>query len=141
MLCLDNISRCPLAKGILKDKLSNKNYYIDSAGTAAYHIGRYPDVRSIEVAVKNSIDISDQKARKFEINDSQRIDKILVMDRKNLSDLKRPAPSDKAANKLSPLWENNEAPGLYYGDDNHFNTVFEIIDRACYTFVGKLLNL
>jgi protein-tyrosine phosphatase len=62
------------------------------------------------------------------------------MDRKNLSDLKRLAPSDKAANKLSLLWENNEVPDPYYGDEDDFNAVFEIIDRACDTFVGKLLN-
>ena len=140
MVCLGNICRSPLAEGILKDKLSDKNYYIDSAGTTAYHIGRSPDLRSIEVAAKNSIDISDQKARKFEINDFQRFDKILVMDRKNLSDLKRLAPSDKAANKLSLLWENNEVPDPYYGDEDDFNAVFEIIDRACDTFVVKLLN-
>ena len=139
MVCLGNICRSPLAEGILKSKLDS-NFIVESAGTAAYHIGCSPDLRSIEVAAKNSIDISDQKARKFKINDFQRFDKILVMDRKNLSDLKRLAPSDKAANKLSLLWENNEVPNPYYGDEDDFNAVFEIIDRACDTFVGKLLN-
>ena len=52
MVCLGNICRSPLAKGILHSKIK-KNSFIDSAGTASYHIGRSPDPRSILVAKKN----------------------------------------------------------------------------------------
>ena len=60
MVCLGNICRSPLAEGILKSK--TKNIEVDSAGTAGYHIGKNPDIRSIEIGKKNNIDISSQRA-------------------------------------------------------------------------------
>ena len=44
MVCLGNICRSPLAQGILKKKVG-KSTFVDSAGTAAYHIGNQPDPR------------------------------------------------------------------------------------------------
>ena len=58
MVCLGNICRSPLAHGIMQSKLSEDHYYIDSAGTAAYHIGNAPDKRSIAVAKQHGLDIS-----------------------------------------------------------------------------------
>lgn len=52
MVCLGNICRSPLAEGILKSKSIAHNFFVDSAGTAAYHIGKKPDERSILVAKK-----------------------------------------------------------------------------------------
>jgi len=52
MVCLGNIYRSPLAEGILKSKLPENIFFVDSAGTANYHIGRQPDHRSIETAKK-----------------------------------------------------------------------------------------
>ena len=57
MVCLGNICRSPLAEGILKSKVS-ENVYVDSAGTAAYHVGELPDKRSISVAKKYGIDLN-----------------------------------------------------------------------------------
>ena len=54
MVCLGNICRSPLAQGILHSKIK-KNAFIDSAGTASYHIGRSPDPRSILVAKKKGL--------------------------------------------------------------------------------------
>ena len=66
MVCLGNICRSPLAEGILKNKLPQDRFRVDSAGTAGYHIGQFSQIcRSIEVAAQNGIDISHQKARKF----------------------------------------------------------------------------
>ena len=69
MVCLGNICRSPLAQGILESKVKELNIQVDSAGTAAYHIGNSPDPRSISVAKKYGIDISHQKARQFTKND------------------------------------------------------------------------
>lgn len=63
MVCLGNICRSPLAHGILESKLPKYNFYVDSAGTASYHIGHKPDRRSIKVAKIHDIDISSQSAR------------------------------------------------------------------------------
>ena len=50
MVCLGNICRSPLAEGILQSKVNSRSVFVDSAGTADYHIGKLPDERSIEVA-------------------------------------------------------------------------------------------
>ncbi len=78
MVCLGNICRSPLAEGIMKSKAKKYNLEIeiDSAGTAAYHAGEMPDPRSMEVAAKNGIDLSDQRARKFHPIDFDTFDKI-----------------------------------------------------------------
>ena len=54
MVSLGNFCRSPLAQGILHSKII-KNAFIDSAGTASYHIGRSPDPRSILVAKKKGL--------------------------------------------------------------------------------------
>ena len=61
MVCLGNICRSPLAEGILKSKIDTNQIFVDSAGTGAYHVGNLPDSRSIEVAKKHQLDITDQK--------------------------------------------------------------------------------
>ena len=55
MVCLGNICRSPLAEGILADKTKQLGIEVDSAGTAAYHVGELPDKRSIEIAEKYNI--------------------------------------------------------------------------------------
>ena len=83
MVCLGNICRSPLAEGILKSKTTHLEVTIDSAGTAAYHIGEQPDIRSIEIANKYGIDLTSQRARQFSVNDFDEFDKIYAMDNSN----------------------------------------------------------
>jgi protein-tyrosine phosphatase len=131
MVCLGNICRSPLAEGILKSKLPLDRFSVESAGTAGYHIGRAPDSRSIEVAAENGIDISSQKARKFSPDDFDRFDKIFVMDRSNLRNVKQMALTPEDQNKVTLLLENVEVPDPYYGNENGFKKVFDLIDQAC----------
>ena len=83
MVCLGNICRSPLAEGILSNKFSKLDVYVDSAGTSGYHIGESPDPRSINIAQKNNIDISSQRARKISKNDIKKFDLIYAMDKSN----------------------------------------------------------
>ena len=52
MVCLGNICRSPLAEGIFRKYLKDKNFIIDSAGTASYHVGNSPDQRSVDLGQK-----------------------------------------------------------------------------------------
>ncbi|MEK9604312.1 MAG: low molecular weight protein-tyrosine-phosphatase [Flavobacteriaceae bacterium] len=131
MVCLGNICRSPLAEGILKDKLPKDQFVVESAGTAGYHIGRPPDPRSIEIANQNGIDISRQSARQFTADDFQKFDKIFVMDSANLKAVKQIAPSSQDIDKVSLLIENKDVPDPYYGNEDGFKKVFELIDQAC----------
>ena len=58
MVCLGNICRSPLAEGILQSK--SKEFKVDSAGTAGYHIGKQPDVRSIDICLLYTSDAADE---------------------------------------------------------------------------------
>lgn len=138
MVCLGNICRSPLAEGILKSKL-NANFEVDSAGTAAYHVGNPPDQRSIAVAQQFGIDISQQRARQFKKDDFNSFDLIFVMDQNNYNDVVELAtPAQRR--KVHLLRKNNEVPDPYYGDASAFEAVFHLIDTACETLVKQYCN-
>ena len=138
MVCLGNICRSPLAEGILKSKL-NTNFEVDSAGTAAYHVGNPPDQRSIAVAQQFGIDISQQRARQFKKDDFNNFDLIFVMDQNNYNDVVELAtPAQRR--KVHLLHKNNEVPDPYYGDASAFEAVFHLIDTACEILVKQYCN-
>ncbi len=145
MVCLGNICRSPLAEGILQNKLHIKDFDVDSAGTSGYHIGSKPDSRSIAVAKKYGIDISQQSCRKFETEDFEVFDLIYVMDYDNYNNIIKLAttPDQKAKVKLllsEITIEEKEVPDPYY--DNHgFEHVFKLIDNACTVISEKLTTL
>ena len=68
-VCLGNICRSPLAEGVLRAVAEARglggSVLIDSAGTGGWHTGSAPDPRSIAIAARHGIDISNQKARKI----------------------------------------------------------------------------
>lgn len=137
MVCLGNICRSPLAEGILKSKLITKKVYIDSAGTGSYHLGELPDSRSIAIAQKNGIDITNQRGRKFVVDDFDKFDFIYVMDSYNYDEVIKLARNedDKAKvdlilNSVFPN-ENLEVPDPYSGGDYGFKNVFKMLDEAC----------
>jgi len=86
-VCLGNICRSPLGEGIMlhfiEEKNLEKQFQVDSAGTAGYHINEAPDHRTIANAKKNGVDISKLRARKFSAEDFDAFDKIYVMDDSN----------------------------------------------------------
>ncbi|GGW65067.1 protein-tyrosine phosphatase [Winogradskyella epiphytica] len=147
MVCLGNICRSPLAHGILQSKLSEDRFYVDSAGTAAYHIGKSPDKRSIAVAKDNGLDISTQSARQFKVSDFDTFDFIYVMDESNYADVIRLARNDNDKAKVSVFLNHNNnishknMPDPYYGDESDFKYVYQLIDETCDVLVKSLNNL
>ncbi len=148
MVCLGNICRSPLAEGILQHKINKKgvSVKVDSAGTAAYHVGEPPDCRSQEVARKNGIDLSNQRARKFSTADFDRFDKIYAMDRSNYRDLLGMARNQNDKEKVEMILnvvypgENRQVPDPYYGGNDGFEQVFRMLDEACDIIVGDYLD-
>jgi protein-tyrosine phosphatase len=137
MVCLGNICRSPLAEGILQSKLDANFFSVDSAGTAAYHIGELPDLRSIAVAKKHGIDISNQKARKFDIKDFIEFDIIYAMDKENYQNICSLAKKNTELQKVKMILDevkpsqNLSVPDPYYGGDDGFQNVYQLLDEAC----------
>ncbi|SHF48570.1 protein-tyrosine phosphatase [Tenacibaculum mesophilum] len=144
MVCLGNICRSPLAEGILKSKLSSESFVVDSAGTAGYHVGELPDERSIEVARKYGIDITNQRSRKFTKADFDKFDIIFAMDQNNYADIVALSENEEQHEKvkliLNELYpdENRSVPDPYYGGDQGFENVYKMLDEACEIIASKL---
>jgi protein-tyrosine phosphatase len=145
MVCLGNICRSPLAEGILKSKLFRANVVIDSAGTGSYHIGQKPDIRSIAVAKINGVDITDQRARKFLVEDFDAFDIIYVMDNENYRDVIEMARNEDDIVKVKMILnevfpnENLDVPDPYLGGDFGFKNVYKMLDEAC-EIIAKKIN-
>lgn len=144
MVCLGNICRSPLAEGILRSKLSTNTIVVDSAGTGNYHIGKNPDLRAISIARKHALDISNLKARQFEVSDFDNFDHIYVMDESNYRNLIQLARNDQDKRKIKFIMDevypnqNYNVPDPYYGGNDGFESVFKMLDEACTLIAAKL---
>lgn len=145
MVCLGNICRSPLAEGIMRSKLSSTHFFIDSAGTSGFHSGNAPDPRSIEVAQKNGLDISQQKSRPFRAYDLEEFDVIFVMDKANYRDVIRHVQNEDERQKVKlilnyPNSEKEEVPDPYYGGKNGFDHVYNLLEEACTFHSNQLMS-
>ncbi len=137
MVCLGNICRSPLAEGILKSKVNVDQVFIDSAGTGSWHIGELPDIRSIQVAKKNNINITNQRCRQFVVEDFDEFDLIFVMDNSNYETVISLARNDSDKQKvnliLNQIYPGNnlDVPDPYYDESRGFDRVFEMLNNAC----------
>jgi protein-tyrosine phosphatase len=144
MVCLGNICRSPLAEGILQYKVQQLglNWQIDSAGTSGWHTGALHDSRSIAIAEKYGVDITYQRARQFSPYDIEVFDIIYAMDASNFRDIKKHAETAEEKEKvkmiLNELYpkENRSIPDPYY-DDNGFEDVYNMLNRACDAIIKK----
>lgn len=149
MVCLGNICRSPIAEGILRQKALERNLpiEIDSAGTSAFHVGEAPDSRMIVTAKKNGIDISNLRSRQFVPLDFHRFDLIYAMDQSNYNNIIRMASSDEDRKKVKLILNeshpgaNLEVPDPYFGGDQGFQHVIDLLDvaieQAIENFYGK----
>lgn len=146
-VCLGNICRSPLAEGIMRNKLlrSNVGIIVDSAGTGGWHSGEHPDKRAIAIAKKYGVDISKQTARKFSVNDFEKFDFIYVMDQQNKNDVLKLAPDTLAEAKVDLLLNvlhpdsNSQVPDPWFGGDDGFVNVYDLLDKACEKLIVKLI--
>ena len=145
MVCLGNICRSPLAEGILRSKLSS-DFYIDSAGTGHWHVGNPPDARSVDIARKRGLDISNLRGRQFSKKDFTDFDYIYVMDSQNYRDVIEQASNENEKAKVKLILdeifpgENVDVPDPYYGLQDGFEKVFDMLETASETIAEKLLK-
>ncbi|MCL4150251.1 UNVERIFIED_CONTAM: hypothetical protein GTU68_003131 [Idotea baltica] len=143
MVCLGNICRSPLAEGILRSKLSNEKFIIDSAGTGNYHVGDLPDKRSIAVATKYGIDITNQRGRQFSSEDFDAFDLIYVMDNSNFKNVVKLARNENDIAKVKLILnevypnQNYDVPDPYHDSDLGFENVFKMLDEACEVIASR----
>lgn len=145
-VCLGNICRSPLAEGILKHKLKlmglDSKVMVDSCGTSNYHIGDLPDSRTRDNAKKNGITL-DHRGRQLSNKDIDQFDIILAMDRSNYNNILRLVDDSSLKSKVMLMrefdhQEGTEVPDPYYGGEDGFQEVFDILDRSIDEFIRHL---
>ena len=138
MVCLGNICRSPMAEGIIRDEFRKKGIevQVDSAGTAAYHVGEGADIRAQAELRKYDIDISEERAQKFIPQFFDEYDMIFAMDQANYADILAQTRTDDDRNKVDMLMnlvekgKNISIPDPYYGGDEGFTRVYKMIKLA-----------
>lgn len=146
-VCMGNICRSPTAEGVVRttaERLGVAHHFeFDSAGTHGYHVGNPPDARTRKAAAQRGYDLSSLKARQVNSYDFERFDYILAMDRSNLELLQRACPED-FQRKLSLFlafgdgFEEDEVPDPYYGGEEGFEHVLDLIEDAATGFLEKI---
>lgn len=146
-VCLGNICRSPTAEGIFINKVKETGlelfFYIDSAGTAAYHVGEGANSKSQATANGHGVYLP-SRARRFEYADLEEFDLILAMDSSNYTNLQQLDRKGRFTEKLKlmrsfdPTPEDNEVPDPYYGGLQGFENVYQILERSCDTLLDEL---
>lgn len=138
-VCLGNICRSPTAHGVFEKCLAESEIAdkvsIDSAGTAAFHIGKAPDTRSIAMAKVRGYDLSHLRARQVSAQDFDDFDLILAMDDSNIDDLLAICPANSKAEvrlflSFAADTDITEVPDPYYGGSESFEHVVDLVESA-----------
>lgn len=135
-VCLGNICRSPTAHGVMMTLLKEHgldDVMVDSAGTAAYHIGKAPDPRTQAAARQRGYDLSTLRARQVTRDDFYDFDYIFAMDEDNLADLQGVRPKDAKADLhlalASTQGEGSSVPDPYFGGESGFDTVLDLCEK------------
>ena len=141
-VCLGNICRSPMAEGVFREKLVRAGLEefvdVDSCGTAGWHVGKLPHPESISTTASHGIDITMQRSRQLTVEDTNRFDWVVVMDRSNERDVRAINPQASVHRMLSfstgevPV----DVPDPYF--EGGFPGVFALISDACEGLLSKV---
>jgi len=146
-VCLGNICRSPTAEGVFRGVVERADLLhrieIDSAGTHAYHVGDMPDARAQEAARRRGIDLSGLRGRKATRKDIEHFDYILAMDEENLQNLLAICPPGlehkvRLFLEFAPARPEREVPDPYFGGDQGFERVLDMIEEAAEGLLAHL---
>ena len=148
-ICLGNICRSPTGEGVFETLIKSEGLddriSVDSAGTAAYHVGEPPDPRSQAAALRRGIDMSSQKARRVRADDFVEFDYLVAMDQDNRSNLLAICPPG-LEHKIHLMlnfaegMEEQSVPDPYFTGGNGFEVVLDLIENASQGLLGDIRN-
>ena len=147
-VCMGNICRSPAAEGVmqklLKDRGLENQIELDSAGTISYHAGKPADPRMRQAAEARGYQLT-SRSRPIGSADLQQFDWVIAMDRENLADIQGLAKKGSTAvirllsHYLSDQWPA-DTPDPYYGGDEGFEYVLDMIEAACPPLLEEVLQ-
>ncbi len=146
-VCLGNICRSPTAEGVFRAALEQvgmaDRIVADSAGLGDWHVGSPPDRRAIQAAQRRGYDLTKLRARRVEATDFARFGWILAMDRAILRELEELRPGEFTGHlglflDLAPELGVHEVPDPYYGGQEGFERVLDLVEAASGRLIERL---
>ncbi len=144
-VCTGNICRSPTAEAVFKDKVKNDSgeFKCDSAGTHAYHTGEPPDYRSIQVAQKKGVEMSNLVARKLRPDDFEIFDLLIAMDKGHEQIMIELAEKPEYHKKIKLLLDYDDQhrgmdmPDPYYGTMQDFENTYNLIEKGINALIAQ----
>ena len=121
---------------IIFEKGLQEHFKIDSAGLIDVHEGELADRRMRQFAEKRGYVIT-HRSRPIRRNDFDAFDLIVCMDRQNWNGLRSMAITESQKSQIhymtefSRLYAGMDVPDPYYGGDDGFNRVIDMLEDAC----------
>ncbi len=144
VVCMGNICRSPTGEAVLRAKAEELgvDVDIDSAGTTGYHTGNTPDSRAMAAGKQRGYSFKGMRARQVSVQDFEDFDLVLAADKANLADLLDICPAEHRHKVSLFLSHSNssydEIPDPYYGGDDGFELVLDLIEEASVAVLQKL---
>ena len=151
-VCLGNICRSPAAEGVFLHLIAREGledrFLVDSAGTGGWHAGNPADRRMRAAAERRGIHLP-SRARQIALADFTAFDRILTMDDDNLRNVRSLASElgeRPGLARIEPmtshcrLHQAREVPDPYYGGEQGFEQVLDLLEDACAGLLETLLR-
>ena len=148
-VCLGNICRSPAAEAIFLDLINKKgfkdNFIVDSAGTGSWHIGKKADTRMRIAAQNRGLEIL-SRARQINYQDFEKFNYIITMDDSNFENIialksKKSLSHSSSIDKIQnfrTVFEETEVPDPYFGGDEGFDYVLDILEDSVSGFLDRI---
>ena len=148
-VCLGNICRSPAAEAIFIDLINKKglndNFFVDSAGTGSWHIGKKADTRMRIAALNRGLEIL-SRARQINYQDFEKFNYIITMDDSNFENIialksSKSLSDFSSINKIQnyrSIFEETEVPDPYFGGDDGFEHVLDILEDSVSGFLNTV---
>ncbi|RIP33089.1 low molecular weight phosphotyrosine protein phosphatase [Staphylococcus gallinarum] len=141
-VCLGNICRSPMAEGIMRQRLQDRNINsinVYSRGTGEWNLGEPPHEGTQDILSRNNISIDGMISELFTSTDD--FDYIIAMDQSNVKNIRNINPNIKG--QLFKLlefsnMEETDVPDPYY--TNNFEGVYKMVQSSCDNLIDFILK-
>jgi protein-tyrosine phosphatase len=150
-VCAGNICRSPMAEtafeGMLRASGTEDRIGVLSAGINRWHLGHSADRRALAALKARGYDASNHRARRFDPEWFEHLDLVVPLDRSQHQRLTQLARSNSDREKIHQLlaFEPSLAPIVdvpdpYFADDEAFESVLTMIEKACAALFDSILS-
>ncbi|MDQ6962151.1 MAG: low molecular weight protein-tyrosine-phosphatase [Mariprofundaceae bacterium] len=143
-VCLGNICRSPQAEALCQNYVDEQglshHFELQSAGTGSWHIGKGADPRSAQTAKSHGVDLSSHCAQQVNANNIAQWDFFVAMDCCNYDELTRMGVAPEHMILMRFADGEQDVPDPYYGGDQGFENVFNILEHNAGLVMQHLLK-